>query len=111
MPHIPVIHHYFRHVIKRNSHSINCKQAVSSATFIVFHSLYNGDFYEHICIYAGTLDSRLAPWFCGAPLTALAKKSGGFRPIAVGSSVLGLIAFCLPLVFSRVTLWAPYCSL
>ena len=25
-------------------------------------------------LLAGTLDSRLAPWFCGAPLTALVKK-------------------------------------
>ena len=35
-------------------------------------------------LLAGKLDSRLAPWFCGAPLTALLKGSGAFRPIAVG---------------------------
>ena len=29
----------------------------------------------------------------------------------LGNFDLGLIAFCLLLVFSRVTLWAPYCSL
>ena len=35
----------------------------------------------------GTLDSCLAPWFCGAPLTALAKKGGSFHPIAVGETL------------------------
>ena len=43
-------------------------------------------------LLAGTLDSRLAPWFCGAPLTALAKKSGGFRPIAVGETLRRLVS-------------------
>ena len=33
---------------------------------------------------SGKLDRRIAPWLCGAPLTALRKKSSGFRPIAVG---------------------------
>ena len=28
----------------------------------------------------------LAPWLCGAPLTALNKKSGGFCPIAIGET-------------------------
>ena len=43
-------------------------------------------------LLAGTLDSRLAPWFCGAPLTALAKKNGGFRPIAVGETLRRLVS-------------------
>ena len=43
-------------------------------------------------LLAGTLDSRLAPWFCGAPLTALAKKTGGFRPIAVGETLRRLVS-------------------
>ena len=34
-------------------------------------------------LLAGTLDLHLVPWFCGAPLTALVKKGGGFWPIAV----------------------------
>ena len=33
---------------------------------------------------SGKLDKRISPWLVGAPLTALQKKSGGFRPIAVG---------------------------
>ena len=43
-------------------------------------------------LLAGTLDSRLAPWFCGAPLTALAKRNGGFRPIAVGETLCRLVS-------------------
>ena len=35
-------------------------------------------------ILAGKLDSSIAPWLAGAPLTALRKEKGGFRPIAVG---------------------------
>ena len=35
-------------------------------------------------LLAGKCDPRIAPWLSGAPLTALLKKSGGFRPIAVG---------------------------
>ena len=33
---------------------------------------------------SGKLDRRIAPWLCGAPLTALRKKSSCFRPISVG---------------------------
>ena len=39
----------------------------------------------------GTLDSCLAPWFCGAPLTALVKKGSGFRPIAVSETLRRLL--------------------
>ena len=35
-------------------------------------------------LLAGKLDLRVAPWMVGAPLIALEKKSGGFRPIAIG---------------------------
>ena len=35
-------------------------------------------------LLSGKAPSCLAPWLCGAPLTALLKKGGGFRPIAVG---------------------------
>ena len=43
-------------------------------------------------LLAGKLDSRLAPWFCGAPLTALVKGSGAFRPIAVGETLRRLVS-------------------
>jgi len=33
--------------------------------------------------------SCLAPWLCGAPLTALHKKGGGVRSIAVGEVFVG----------------------
>ena len=32
----------------------------------------------------GRADVRIAPWSCGAPITALLKKQGGIRLIAVG---------------------------
>ena len=44
------------------------------------------------CLLAGTLDSCLVPWFCGALLTALDKKGGGFRPISVGETLCCLVS-------------------
>ena len=35
-------------------------------------------------LLSGKVSPLLAPWLCGAPLTALFKKNGGVRPIAVG---------------------------
>ena len=35
-------------------------------------------------LLSGKAPSCLAPWLCGAPLTALLKKGGGIWPIAVG---------------------------
>ena len=35
-------------------------------------------------LLSGKAPSCLSPWLCGAPLTALLKKGGGVRPIAVG---------------------------
>ena len=35
-------------------------------------------------LLSGRADVRIAPWLCGAPLTALFKKQGGIRPIVVG---------------------------
>ena len=32
----------------------------------------------------GKVSPLLAPWLCGTPLTALLKKNGGVKPIAVG---------------------------
>ena len=37
---------------------------------------------------------QLAPWLCGAPLTALQKRNGGIRPIAVGETLRRLISSC-----------------
>ena len=45
----------------------------------------------------------LAPWLCGAPLTALVKKSGGVRPIAVGEVFRWLASYlCCFTVWSRL---------
>ena len=38
-------------------------------------------------LLAGKLDFRAAPWMVGAPLIALQKKTGGFRPIAIGDVI------------------------
>ena len=35
-------------------------------------------------LLSGQAHLSIAPWLCGAPLTALYKKQGGIRPIAVG---------------------------
>ena len=43
-------------------------------------------------LLSGKLDPCAAPWFCGAPLTALIKPSGGFRPIAVGETLRRLVS-------------------
>jgi len=45
-------------------------------------------------LLSGKVSPLLAPWICGAPLTALLKKNGGVRPIAVGE-VLRHLASCL----------------
>ena len=52
---------------------------------------------------AGELDDRIAPWLTGAPLTALLKKKGGFRPIAVGEVLRRLASrLCCSAVRSRL---------
>ena len=58
-------------------------------------------------LLAGKLDRRIAPWLSGAPLTALRKKGGGIRPIAVGNTIRRLVSriccmsvrSCLPDIF------------
>ena len=50
-------------------------------------------------LLAGTLDSRLAPWFCGTPLTALVKKGSGFQPIAVDETLRHLVSKCVVSLF------------
>ena len=34
----------------------------------------------------------MAPWLCGAPITALHKKNGGVRPIAVCETIRRLVS-------------------
>ena len=38
------------------------------------------------------VDFCIGPWFCGAPLTALLKLGGGYRPIAVGETLCHLVS-------------------
>ena len=56
---------------------------------------------------AGKLPTTIALWLCGAPLTALKKKYGGFRPIGVGESIRRLASrlCCLSV---RPSLEVPY---
>ena len=44
-------------------------------------------------LLSGKVSPLLAPWICGTPLTALLKKNGGVRLIAVGE-VLRCLASC-----------------
>lgn len=43
-------------------------------------------------LLAGRAHPLISPWLCGAPLTALNKKNGGVRPIAVGETIRRLIS-------------------
>ena len=54
--------------------------------------------------------SCLAPWLCGAPLTALLKKSGGVRPITVGEVLRRLASHlcCLAVRLSLPHIFLPY---
>jgi len=45
-------------------------------------------------LLSGKAPVCLSPWLCGVPLTALMKKGGGVRPIAVGE-VIRRLASCL----------------
>ena len=38
-------------------------------------------------LLAGKVDVRITTWLVGAPLIALQKKNGGYRPIAVGEVI------------------------
>ena len=40
---------------------------------------------------SGKSPPKLAPWLCGAPLTALQKRNGGIRPITAGETLRRLI--------------------
>ena len=59
-------------------------------------------FLESLCrlvniMSAGNVPTEVAPFLCGASHTALSKKSGGFRPIAVGEIFCRLVSKCLPM--------------
>ena len=53
---------------------------------------------------SGKLDPHAAPWFCGVPLTALIKPSGGFRSIAVGEPFAVLLAKYVVLLYAQLYL-------
>jgi len=83
---------------------LKCLQAFQKALALepqnFVHSIYWMQSVEPLLLLLGTVlhhllsgkaPSCLAPWLCGAPLTALLKKEGGIFPIAV-SEVLQCIA-------------------
>ena len=43
-------------------------------------------------VLTGDIPAEIRPFFCGASLTALNKKDGGVRPIAVGCTLRRLVA-------------------
>ena len=43
-------------------------------------------------LLAGAIDPQVAPWLSGAPLTALVKKKGGYRPFVVGEVIRRLVS-------------------
>ena len=45
-------------------------------------------------VLSGRGPTEISPWLRGAPLTALKKRSGGVRPIAVGETLCRLISSC-----------------
>ena len=61
-------------------------------------------------LISGKAPSCLAPWVCGAPLTALIKKGGGVRPIAVGEVIRRLASrlCCLVVRPSLPNVFLPY---
>ena len=61
-------------------------------------------------LLAGKLDFRAAPWMVGAPLIALQKKTGGFRPIAIGDVIRRLASrLCCKSVHSLLPdIFLPY---
>ena len=65
-----------------------CAQHILDA--VSGHTTSSAEDYLHVLtrfmnfLLSGKASPLLAPWVCGAPLTALLKKNGGVRPIAVG---------------------------
>ena len=61
-------------------------------------------------IVSGKLNASISPWLIGAPLTALRKKTGGYRPIAVGEVIRRLASrLCCAAAKSRLPdLLLPY---
>ena len=60
----------------------------------------------------GNAPPCLAPWVCGAPLTALLKKGGGVCPIMVGEVIrcLANCECCLAVRPSLPSVFLPYCQ-
>ena len=61
-------------------------------------------------LLSGKAPSCLSPWLCGALLTALLKKGGGVRPIAVGEVIRRLASrlCCLAVRPSLPSVFIPY---
>ena len=61
-------------------------------------------------LLSGKAPSCISPWLCGAPLTALLKKGGGVRPIAVGEVIRCLAnrLCCLAVRPSLPSVFIPY---
>ena len=56
------------------------------------------------------MDSCLAPWFFGAPLTTLVKKGGSFQPIPVRETLCHLVSSvcCFSVCLSLPDLFLPF---
>ena len=66
---------------------------------------------QFICfLLSGHADVRISPWLVGAPLTALRKKSGGIRPIAVGEILRRLASrlCCMAVKSTLPEVFLPY---
>ena len=61
---------------------------LASTTIQSLHSVVN-------LLCSGSVPFPVIPHLCGASLTALRKKSGGLRPIAVGEVLRRLVSKCL----------------
>ena len=59
---------------------------------------------------SGRASRLVAPWLCGAPITALHKKNGGVRPIAVCETIRRLVSrvCCLSVKDNLPDLFLPY---
>ena len=61
-------------------------------------------------LLSGQASRLVAPWLCGAPITALHKKNGGVRPIAVCETIRRLVSCvcCLSVKDNLPDLFLPY---
>ena len=64
-------------------------------------------------LFSGKASCVVALWLCGAPITALYKKSGGVWPIAVCETIRHLVSrvYCLSVHDNLPDLFLPYSQL